>query len=148
MNDAALVRNDSDGSLMYRTRLKYDKLGNLERFAENVGTETHETAYDYDRDNRVTALTYDGDTQKVSYGYDELGQLIRVNDPHENATWVYNYDRGGNITSKAKYAYAKNAPSRLFAQPSCGRACQQAGVQVCHLRGQAGFADVISIANG
>ena len=34
-----------------------------------------------------------------------LGQLIRVNDPHENATWVYNYDRGGNITSKVKYAY-------------------------------------------
>ena len=28
-----------------------------------------------------------------------------MNDPHENATWVYNYDRGGNITSKVKYAY-------------------------------------------
>ena len=37
--------------------------------------------------------------------YNALGQLIRVNDPHENATWVYNYDRGGNITSKVKYAY-------------------------------------------
>ena len=34
-----------------------------------------------------------------------LGQLIRVNDPHENATWVYNYDRGGNILSKVRYAY-------------------------------------------
>ena len=39
------VRDDSDGSLMYRTSLKYDKLGNLERFAENVGTENHETAF-------------------------------------------------------------------------------------------------------
>ena len=38
-----------------------------------------------------------------------LGQLIRVNDPHENATWVYNYDRGGNITSKVKYAYTTGA---------------------------------------
>ena len=28
-----------------------------------------------------------------------------MNDPHENATWVYNYDRGGNITSKVRYAY-------------------------------------------
>ena len=28
-----------------------------------------------------------------------------MNDPHENATWVYNYDRGGNITSKVKYAF-------------------------------------------
>ena len=41
----------------------------------------------------------------TTYVYDALGQLIRVNDPHENATWVYNYDRGGNITSKVKYAY-------------------------------------------
>ena len=39
----------------------------------------------------------------TSYEYDKLGQLVRVNDPHENATWVYEYDRGGNITSKKKY---------------------------------------------
>ena len=43
------------------------------------------------------------------YAYDALGQLIRVNDPHENATWVYNYDRGGNILSKVKYAYTTGA---------------------------------------
>lgn len=28
-----------------------------------------------------------------------------MNEPHENAYWVYNYDCGGNITSKVKYAY-------------------------------------------
>ena len=39
--------------------------------------------------------------------HDAPTQLIRVNDPHENATWVYNYDRGGNILSKAKYAYTE-----------------------------------------
>lgn len=37
--------------------------------------------------------------------HDAPTHLIRVNDPHENATWVYNYDRGGNITSKVRYAY-------------------------------------------
>ena len=31
--------------------------------------------------------------------------MIRVNDPHLNQTWVYNYDRGGNILSKVRYAY-------------------------------------------
>ena len=30
-----------------------------------------------------------------------------MNDPHENATWVYNYDRGGNILSKVKYVYTE-----------------------------------------
>ena len=32
-----------------------------------------------------------------------------MNDPHENATWVYNYDRGDNILSKVKYAYTTGA---------------------------------------
>lgn len=166
-------------TLLYRTRLKYSKLNNLELFSEEVAGETHKSAYTYDKDNRVKSIAYDGDAHKVSYVYDELGrvktrtaecgatagkltstygyvaggygtnsttplvasisqakipfeyaydsrgnitsekrgsltttyaydalgQLIRVNDPHENATWVYNYDRGGNITSKVKYAY-------------------------------------------
>ena len=38
-----------------------------------------------------------------------LGQLIRVNDPHLNQTWVYNYDRGGNILSKVRYAFTTGA---------------------------------------
>lgn len=42
----------------------------------------------------------------VSYVYDEAGQLTRVNDP-ANGTIVYNYDVGGNITSKVTYAYTE-----------------------------------------
>ena len=34
-----------------------------------------------------------------------IEQLTRVNDPDENVTWVYSYDRGGNILEKKKYAY-------------------------------------------
>ena len=166
------VEMRENSSLLYRTRLKYDVLSNLESFVENVDDEIHKTTYTYDRDNRVTKLAYDGMdavaytcdelgrvtartagpmtsnfsyaaggfgtnsttplVKKVTqngisfeyeydscgnivsekrgnltttYAYDALGQLICVNDPHENATWVYSYDRGGNITSKAKYAY-------------------------------------------
>ena len=90
------MRDDGDERMMYRRRLQYDKLGNLERFVENVGTKTHETVYIYNRDNRVTALTYDGDVQKVSYTTGTLGQLIRVDGPHENATWVYCYEDSGS----------------------------------------------------
>ena len=173
------LKETAIGKVHYRTLLKYDKFSNLEQFTEKVGGESHTTNYTYDRDNRVTAIQYDGGAQKVSYvydalgrvtartaecgtdaskltsayeyvdggygtnsttplvkkitqngisfeyeydfrgnivsekrgnltttyAYDALGQLIRVNDPHENATWVYSYDRGGNILSKAKYAY-------------------------------------------
>ena len=173
------LRDASTGDALYKTSLKYDKFSNLEQFVEKAGSETHTSNYTYDRNNRVTAIQYDGASQKVNYTYDELGrvatrvaecgtdagkltstyeyvdggygtnsttplvkkitqngisfeyaydtrgniisekrgnltttyaydalgQLIRVNDPHENATWVYSYDRGGNITSKVKYAY-------------------------------------------
>ena len=47
-------------------------------------------------------MVQDGVT--TSYIYDALGQLIRVDDEQENATWVYVYDQGGNILSKRKYA--------------------------------------------
>ncbi|WP_418232226.1 hypothetical protein [Butyricicoccus sp.] len=46
------------------------------------------TIYTYDRDNRMTALIYDGDVQKVSYITDALGQMSRVDDPYETSTLV------------------------------------------------------------
>ena len=176
--------DNATGEILYKTALKYDKLNNLTTFSEQVDGEVHKTEYVYDRDNRITEISFDGGPHKVGYTYDELGrvatrvaecgvtagkvtssynyvdggygtnstsplvssitqnginfsytydsrgnitsetrskgtnnskttgyvydalgQLIRVNDPHENATWVYNYDRGGNITSKVRYAY-------------------------------------------
>ena len=60
-------------------------------------------AYTYDNRGNITSETRNGLT--TTYVYDTLGQLVRVNEPHENATWIYSYDRGGNILNKAKYAY-------------------------------------------
>ena len=182
------IYDDEGNELLYHTRLKYDKLNNLQRFSEQIGDENHRSEYTYDRDNRITEVQYDGSTHKVSYTYDALGrvssrvaecgnengkltstytyvdggygtnsttplvkkiaqngisfeyaydsrgnitsekrgeltttyqydaigQLIRVNDPHENASWVYNYDRGGNITSKVRYAYTTGTLGTVF----------------------------------
>ena len=70
-------------------------------------------SFDYAYDNRGNIIsekryapgTAEADKLETTYAYDALGQLIRVNDPHENATWVYSYDRGGNILNKTRYAY-------------------------------------------
>ena len=64
--------------------------------------------YAYDSRGNIISETFKKSattTSTTTYEYDGIGQLVRVNDPHENATWVYNYDNGGNITSKDKYAY-------------------------------------------
>ena len=70
---------------------------------QGEGENTMNFAYTYDNRGNITSETRNGLT--TTYVYDALGQLIRVNDPHENATWIYSYDRGGNIQNKAKHAY-------------------------------------------
>ena len=71
-------------------------------------------AYAYDSRGNITSETRNG--KVTTYTYDALGQLIRVNDPHDTTagasgtTWVYNYDRGGNILSKSYYAYTTGTP--------------------------------------
>jgi len=65
-------------------------------------------AYTYDSRGNIASETRtdaSGNSLTTTYAYDALGQLVRVNDPHEDASWVFNYDRGGNITSKVRYAY-------------------------------------------
>ena len=51
--------------------------------------------FEYEYDSRGNIISEKRNGAETKYAYDALGQLIRVNDPHENATWVYNYDRGG-----------------------------------------------------
>ena len=62
-------------------------------------------SFEYEYDSRGNIVSEKRGNLTTTYAYDALGQLIRVNDPHENATWVYSYDCGGNILSKTKYAY-------------------------------------------
>lgn len=66
-------------------------------------------SYAYDSRNNVVIESRNGTA--TTFIYDDLSQLVRVNDPHDTTagetgtTWVFNYDRGGNITSKVRYAY-------------------------------------------
>ena len=65
--------------------------------------------YTYDNNGNITSVS-DG-TKTVSYVYDAIGQLIRVNDPYDNrsgssgTTWTFEYDLGGNILKRKRYAY-------------------------------------------
>ena len=73
-------------------------------------------AYTYDDRGNITSETRNNVT--TAYEYDGLGQLVRVNDPHDTTSgntgtaWVYNYDRGENILSKVRYAYTPNIDPR------------------------------------
>ena len=69
--------------------------------------------YTYDDVGNIASVTHNG--KVTSYSYDPLGQLIRVNDQDDptsgatGTTWTYEYDQGGNILSKNRYAYTEAA---------------------------------------
>ena len=67
-------------------------------------------SYAYDNVGNIVSAARNGVT--ITYAYDALGQLIRVNDPNDG-TWTYEYDCGGNILSKKKYAYTTGTPGTV-----------------------------------
>ena len=66
--------------------------------------------YGYDDNGNIASATLNG--KWTGYTYDELGQLIQVNDRSDTrsgengTTWKYTYDLGGNILKKERFAYA------------------------------------------
>ena len=65
-------------------------------------------SYSYDANGNISSLSRlaDGQTSALSYQYDGLDQLIRVNDQEADITVLYSYDAGGNITSAKTYPYS------------------------------------------
>ena len=71
------------------------------------------TEYTYDDNGNFTEAreTRNGVVKVTGYEYDAIGQLIRVNDETDTTagtagtTWVFTYDLGGNILTKAAYPY-------------------------------------------
>ncbi len=75
---------------------------------EKIGDRAY--MYTYDNVGNIETVTEKKNataeyTDKVSYEYDDLGQLTRENNVDLNQTIVYTYDNGGNIKSKKIYAY-------------------------------------------
>ena len=83
------LRSEFLGDTVYR--YSYDALGNITKIEEGV------------RAGEGTVAI--GLTEKISYEYDALGQLTRENNRYLNATVVYAYDGGGNLTSRTIYPY-------------------------------------------
>ncbi|MBE6649615.1 MAG: hypothetical protein E7614_08905 [Ruminococcaceae bacterium] len=120
------------GTILYYTHDQYDRLDSKEIKTAD-GTSVYKESYEYlVKDggyitNYISSIRYGNSTTdvehytyndlgniltvsvgselKLSYVYDDANQLIRENNKYANATYVYEYDRYGNITSKKTYAY-------------------------------------------
>ena len=63
-------------------------------------------SYTYDAVGNIETISENGEL-KAKYYYDELSQLVREDNKELNQTIVYEYDQGGNIQSKTRYAYTE-----------------------------------------
>ena len=97
----------------------------LNRATETVADETKSTQtqtlydweylYTYDTNGNIVDLSVnipddDYGLENVSicsYVYDEAGQLVRENNAYTEKSYVYVYDKGGNITQKIVYEYSE-----------------------------------------
>ncbi len=66
-------------------------------------------SYDYDANSNIIAeykvYASGAETLRYGYVYDELNQLVRVNDAVAQETYTYTYDDAGNILAKTIYPY-------------------------------------------
>ena len=68
-----------------------------------VGDVSSTLVYTYDAAGNITSVT-DGENV-TRYSYDNMGQLIREDNPYSQKTCVYAYDSCGNILSRTEYGY-------------------------------------------
>ena len=69
-------QRDGSDELRYRNLIEYDNKNRVNKFHEVTGSGTHKTEYQYDKDNRVKALRYDGSNNYlVNYTFDKLNRI-------------------------------------------------------------------------
>lgn len=69
-----------------------------------IGDAISTTEYEYDVSGNITSIKRD--EYETRYQYDELGRLVREDNPVLDKTVVYKYDAGGNILLKKEYKYS------------------------------------------
>ncbi len=104
----------------YPENTEYQTSNRIETYVNKVynGTSTNNENYnsytgfhyEYDTNGNVIAeysMNAGGtETLRYSYVYDELNQLVRVNDAVAQKTYTYNYDGSGNMLTKTTYPYS------------------------------------------
>ena len=91
--------------------------GSVTNLVSSITQPGYNCGYGYDDNGNIASATLNG--KWTGYTYDALGQLIQVNDHSDTragdngSTWVYEYDRGGNILGKKLYPYANTSGEPL-----------------------------------
>ena len=76
-------------------------------------SDTENRSYTYNSAGYITHIYKDGVLQ-YSYAYDDLGQLTRENNLPAGRTYLYTYDKDGNILSKTECSYTTSGTPSII----------------------------------
>ena len=120
-----IQKKDSKGNLVYENGqpvYEKDLNGNIKyEPADDDGTDNITTKYEYDRDDRVTKITYDekAEERSLQYTYDKLGRVKQV--MVQNGGAVYEIDEDENTdTDTTGYTGDVNIVSYQYADGGQG----------------------------
>lgn len=94
----------------YKDSDKFNGYTTNEIATENIDGLKYE--YSYDFIDNIKKLIKNG--KEISYEYDNNNQLIRENNEILNQSIIYEYDDGGNITSRKIYTYSTTSLKELL----------------------------------
>ena len=96
------------GSASYTTNYGYVNTATANKTTPLIASVTNGANpalnYTYDANGNIATIS-NGSTLQQKFYYDGLNQLIREDNVALNKSIVYNYDIGGNLTSKVEYPY-------------------------------------------
>ena len=94
------------GTPEYVSEVGYDQYGNVVKFSEKVNnTDTFETTYTYDTENKPLEIQYGSAARKLTYTYDAIGRIT-------------GREAEGSAAYQTQYAYLpKGGSSALFTTP-------------------------------
>ena len=93
---------------------------NSEYGVENISFQDGKViGYEYDQNANISAVSVNSE-KRSSYEYDDLNRLVRENNSAADITYVYSYDKYGNILSVAEYPYTEGRLGEAAAVTSYG----------------------------
>ncbi len=114
VSDGELAGTESQGIKMEALQIRIVNMNQVSTTTNKIASIDNggnKIEYTYDKTGNIATVKQASKT--TSYQYNELNELVREDNQALGKTIIYNYDAGGNITSKREYDYTTGTPGTV-----------------------------------
>lgn len=114
VSDGELAGTEGQGIRMEALQIRIVNMNQVSTTTNKVASIDNggnKIEYTYDKNGNIATIKQA--SKITSYQYNELNELVREDNQALGKTILYNYDTGGNITSKREYDYTTGTPGTV-----------------------------------